>query len=77
MINSVFRNLPLQNIFINFDSHIRNLDFLENHKYELIKSIIQLYLTVKLYYFGKCCTMQLHDTFVRHSNTKITIFKGQ
>jgi hypothetical protein len=76
MIVTVFRSLNL-NIFKNFDCHVQDLDFLQNHKYELIKLIIKLYLDVKLYYYGKSVTLRLHDNFVRHTNTKLIIFKGQ
>ena len=71
MIITVFRYLNLNNIFKNFDSHVQDLDFFENHKYQLIKLIIKLYLDVKFYYYGKCVTLRLHNNFIRHTNTKL------
>jgi len=71
------RNLELNSIFKNFNEHVLDNDILENHKYNIIKTIIELYLKVKLYYFGKEFTRKSHLTYVRKDLTKTILFKGQ
>lgn len=50
---------------------------MDNHKYELIKTIIELYLKIKFYYFEKEFTRKSHLNYVRKNFTKTILFKGQ
>ncbi len=59
------------------DEHIKECDPLENHRYFLIKAVIEEYLKVKLFYIGKLLTTKLHKKSVRAINTKTTLFEGQ
>lgn len=62
---NVIRNINLNKVFNNFNVHLMNNDLMDNHKYELIKTIIELYLKIKFYYFGKEFTRKLHLNYVR------------
>lgn len=59
------------------DEHIKECAPLENHRYFLIKAIIEEYLKVKLFHIGKLLTSELHKKFIRAKNTKVTLFEGQ
>jgi len=70
-------NLDMIALFKNFDNHVKDADFIENHKYELIKLIMDYYLRTKISYFEKCATLQHQGLSVRHTLNKIILFKGQ
>lgn len=71
------RNLDLSNIFKNFNEHVMENDVMDNHKYDIIKTIVELYLKVKLYYFSKEFTRKTHVTYVRKDLTKTILFNRQ
>ena len=43
---------------------------MENHKFDLIKSILDLVFKIKLYYYDKHITLKEHNVFVRKNLTK-------
>ena len=47
---------------------------MENHKFVLIKSILDLVFKIKLYYYDKHITLKEHNVFVRKNLTKNNIF---
>jgi len=73
MTVNVMRNLDLNNILNNFNDN----DLMDNHKYDIIKTIIELYLKVKLHYFAKEFTRKSHLIYIRKDLTKTILFKGQ
>ena len=63
-----------------FDSPVMKAHFIENdpladHRVELIKVIAQRFLKSRKNYEAKCASQP--DVYVRHKNTKSTIFSGQ
>lgn len=77
MIQDAFRNLNYDNLFCNFNEHIKDLDILDNHKYFLIKFIIEFYFKIKLFYEGKMITLHEQKDFIRRKLTKVITFSGQ
>ncbi|KYN11230.1 THAP domain-containing protein 9, partial [Trachymyrmex cornetzi] len=77
IICDTMRNLDITALFKNFDNHVKDVDIIENHKYELIKLIIDYYLRTKMSYIGKCVTLRHQGLSVRHSLNKTILFKGQ
>ena len=73
IVNKCLRDVPPK-LLDNMDEHIKECDPLENHRYFLIKSIVEEYLKVKLFYIGKLLTSQLHKKCIRSTNTKTTLF---
>lgn len=73
---NVFYNLSVGNYsgLDNFTHHDKEFS---SHKYDLLKLFIQGYLKTKFFYLGKCQTINEHIDFVRHSLTKLILFKGQ
>lgn len=76
VLNKCIRDVPPK-LLDNMDEHIKECAPLENHRYLLIKAIVEEYLKVKLFHIGKLITSNLHKTFIRAKNTKVTLFKGQ
>ncbi|KYQ60770.1 THAP domain-containing protein 9 [Trachymyrmex zeteki] len=68
IICDTMRNLDMTALFKNFDNHVKDVDIIENHKYELIKLIIdyytceQKYLTLEnvLLFDTKDCQSGIH-----------------
>lgn len=77
MIILTIRHINLSQIFINFDSHIKDMDVMENHKYLLVKLILKIFFNIKLHYFSKQNTINEHKAFLRHKLTKTILFSGQ
>ena len=63
-------------IFLNFDTHV-DCEVLENHKYYIVKLIIELYIKINLYHIGKEYTLEQHKQYVRETLSKTTHFLGQ
>ncbi|XP_025161980.1 uncharacterized protein LOC112590250 [Harpegnathos saltator] len=64
----------MDKIFINFNNHVNELDVFENHKYYLIKLIIECYIQILMNYEGKLMSQNIE--YIRHQFTKIILFKG-
>ncbi|KYM93959.1 hypothetical protein ALC62_15432 [Cyphomyrmex costatus] len=77
MVQTTFRNINCDTLFVNFDTHIKELEVLENHKYILIKLIITFYFEVKLFYEGKCITISKQKDLLRRTLMKTITFSGQ
>lgn len=71
VLNKCLRDVPPK-LLNNMDE-----DPLENHRYLLIKSIIEEYLKVKLVNIRKLLTSEPHKKFVRSKNTQVALFAGQ
>ncbi|KYN29051.1 THAP domain-containing protein 9, partial [Trachymyrmex cornetzi] len=57
--------------------HIMQQDLFDNHKSELIKSIIEIYLNLRLFHEAKCTTNVGRKEYVRHKYKKLIHFKHQ
>jgi len=57
--------------------HIMQQDLFDNHKSELIKSIIEIYLNLRLFHEAKCATDVRQKEYVRHKYKKLIHFKHQ
>lgn len=68
----VIRNINIQNLFTDFDVHVLDNDLLENHKYEMIKTIIVLFKNKVILVWRK-----LYIKYIREDFTKIILFKEQ
>ena len=53
--------------------HKSEQEFLNNHKTELIKTIAEIYIQIRLFHEGKCIT-QKHQN-IRHKYSKMIHFK--
>ncbi|KYN50165.1 THAP domain-containing protein 9 [Cyphomyrmex costatus] len=76
-ICDTMQNLDMTALFKNFDNHVKDVDIIKNHKYELIKLIIDCYLRTKMSYFKKGTTLRHQGLSVRHTLNKTILFKGQ
>jgi len=52
-------------------------DLFDNHKSELIKSIIEIYLNLRLFHETKCATDVRQKEYIRHKYKKLIHFKHQ
>jgi len=57
--------------------HIMQQDLFDNHKSELIKSIIEIYLNLRFFHEAKCATDVRQKEYVRHKYKKLIHFKHQ
>ena len=57
--------------------HIMQQHFLNNHKTELIKSIITTYINLRLFHEGKCATLAKQNDYIRQQFSKLIHFKHQ
>lgn len=55
--------------------HIKTQNLLDNHKIQIIKCIINAYLTVRLHHAAR--TASLKETNIRHKYTKLILFQNQ
>lgn len=76
LINSCFRMIN-SSVFDNMDEHIFESKIFENHRYYLIKFILEQYLNTKLFYIGFNKTMNISSTAVRQLYNKLILFAGQ
>lgn len=76
VLNS-FNNLNCNLIFQSFDHHVMECEILENHKYFIIRLIVDLYAKVSLYHLGKQFTLYEHKNYVREKLSKYIHFLGQ
>lgn len=70
----VVSNLNPDTLFTasDFNSHVKT-----NHKMELIKMIVEIYVKKKFDYISKCNTLSKHDILYRHRLRKFIHFMGQ
>ena len=76
ILNKCLRDVPPK-LLNNMEDHVKDCDPLENHRYLLIRSILEEYLKIKLYFLGKLKSMDMHTNFIRSKNTKLVQFRGQ
>lgn len=75
IILKTMRNINMDKLFLNFNNHVNELDIFENHKYYLIKLIIEKYIKILMNYEGKLRSQNIE--YIRHQFTKLILFKGQ
>lgn len=76
LINRCFRMIN-SSVFDNMDEHIFESKIFENHRYYLIKFILEQYLNTKLFYIGFNKTMSINSMAVRQLYNKLILFAGQ
>lgn len=74
ILNEILRQFVGTNIFQPLHSHTRNQDALYNHRFQLIKLIIQSYVKIRMYHLIKLWTTKPSE---RQFYTKLILFKGQ
>lgn len=57
--------------------HTQRQGILNNHRTELIKEIIKIYIRVRLFHEGKCATESERQEYIRNKYTKLILFKNQ
>ncbi|CAL1682573.1 unnamed protein product [Lasius platythorax] len=57
--------------------HIKNQGIIDNHKTQLIKSIIKTYVVLRLFHEGKRATDVNRNEYIRHKFSKLILFKNQ
>lgn len=57
--------------------HILQQDIFDNHRTELIKSIITIYINLRLFHEAKCATDFIHKKYIRRKFTKLIHFNHQ
>lgn len=74
VVNTILRKIPFSTLYTSsdFENHSSN-----GHKYELVKSIVQIYMHMKSVHNAKCYTLDMHKDPVRHSLRKLTHELGQ
>lgn len=55
--------------------HILQQHIFNNHRTELIKSIITIYINLRLFHEAKCATEFIHKKYIRRKFTKLIHFK--
>lgn len=75
LINKIFHQIGIKFDNITMNNHIMQQEFLDNHRTQLCKYIIELYLNTRLHYEAK--KMSEKDVFVRQKYTKLILFKNQ
>lgn len=75
--NLILRQFVSSNIFSNLVTHSFDQNVLDNHRFLLIKIIIERYLNVRIIYLYKNNTNKNKATSIRHSSNKIVLFSGQ
>lgn len=76
LLNKCMREVPPK-LLDNMEEHVKDCDPLENHRYLLIRCVLEEYLKVKLFHIGKLETLKMSKSFVRAKNTKLILFSGQ
>lgn len=73
----ILRKIPFDTLYTSthFESHPGEKS--HNHKYNLVKKIIEMYMNMKSVYAAKCFTLKSHDEPVRHEFRKLIQAKGQ
>ena len=77
IIYNSFKKLNINSLFLLFNDHIMDCDAMENHKYFLIKLIIESYIKVNLFHIGKEYSLNEHKKYIREKLTKYIHFMGQ
>ena len=75
LYNQIMRNISA-NILNNMSLHILECPFNENHRYLLIKYVIEKYLTIKLFHIAKVKNESLPVKITRQQYTKNMLFSG-
>lgn len=70
----ILRRIPFETLYAssNFNNHDG-----EDHKYEFVKRIVQLYMDMKSIHTAKALTLKTHEVPIRHQYKKIVQRAGQ
>lgn len=69
----ILRKIPFENLFTSSDFKHDG----EDHKYQFIKNIIKIYMSMKSVHFAKVTTLKVHEVPIRHDLKKMVHFAGQ
>jgi len=67
--SSLFYSIEMKN-------HILNQDPFDNHRSQLLKLIIDYYITLRLNHFAKMHTLSITSKYIRQNYTKLILFKN-
>jgi len=62
---------------IEMKNHILNQDPFDNHRSQLLKLIIDYYITLRLNHFAKMYSLSITSKNIRRNYTKLILFKNQ
>lgn len=68
--STIFNSTPMKD-------HLFNQDVFDNHRSQLLRLIIDYYITLRLHHFGKMHTLSITGKNVRRNYTKLILFKNQ
>ena len=74
---TVLRNLQMNNIFSDLDSHILDGSVTDNHVASLIKTIALCYCKVRLHHMAREANAKNNGKKVRKTLSRLVIFKNQ
>lgn len=78
IISNCFKEILFQgDIFENMNNHVMECEPLVNHKYLLIKLILEEYIKIKLFHISNIKTAKFQQKKIRQSNNKETLRCGQ
>lgn len=72
-----FRQINGSFIFSNMNGHILDQAIIDNHKYLLISSTIDIFLKIRMHHLGHVKTEEMVKLRIRNKTKKIVHFKGQ
>ena len=75
--NSVFRELPMDNIFPELNAHMMEMSVGDNHVFQLIKSVSKSYSKIIMYLSSREFSGKVTGERVRKRLTKLIHFKNQ
>ncbi|XP_025156714.1 uncharacterized protein LOC112589066 isoform X1 [Harpegnathos saltator] len=75
LMNIIYRKLSFSFSNDTMQNHILSQDILDNHKTQLCKRIISLYINIRLFHEAK--TMSSNTHYIRQKYTKLILFHNQ
>lgn len=74
VVNTILRKIPFTTLYASsdFEEHSSM-----GHKYDLVKTIVELFMQMKSVHIAKCYTLDVHEDPVRHTLRKLTHELGQ
>ena len=74
---SVLGDIPLEIMFPELDTHMKENDVTENHVFQLIKAVCRNYCKVRMYHLGKQMTAKIAKDKIRKNLSKLILHKHQ
>lgn len=75
----ILRKISFDALFVQstFENHPGSSDRLAGHRYELVKSIVDLYMRMKSVVAARKLTLKMHENPMRHTYRKLIHFEGE